>query len=90
MESDGRGVAPPGVRALLLEQDGVWELEIADLPSAPLLIALRAVLDLSLTEVSSLKGHLPGVAVTGTEVELLYFQSFLKNRGFESVVRRRS
>jgi hypothetical protein len=66
------GELPDALRAALLEQEGLWALELFDLGPEPVrtLASLRGALNLSVSELGALRRRLPGAIRTGTQQEM--------------------
>ena len=86
IEEDGDGMPPKEARALLLAQNGVWELVVTGNTGAALKV-LKSALGLSMAEAEDFLHNLP-VAYTGTKTEAEWLQAQMTAAGITSRVER--
>jgi hypothetical protein len=86
IDVDDRAIPPREARALLLAQNGTWEL-IVDAPRAEAMKILAPALNLSMAEAQDYAHDLP-CAYVGTKTEAEWLQGQMRAAGIRSRVER--
>ncbi len=88
MEVDDASPLPERIRRALIEDHGLWTLNIAATGTgAPrVLLTLREALGLSVAETGALRARLPGEVARGTNGEMELLRRRLARRGVDSAV----
>ncbi|NSB29947.1 hypothetical protein [Clostridium saccharoperbutylacetonicum] len=79
-EVDGVDI-PPELRNAIINQEGVWGLFINNSENSMSVIfsILRKELNLSLAEIASIRKKVPGVILTGTQIEMERLRGILSS-----------
>lgn len=87
VEIDGSGIIDDTLRNIILEQEGLWGLHLEkEIDKVEVIKIIRKALNLSIEEVKRIKNSIPGVIITGTNVEMKRLQLLLKIGGLRSEV----
>lgn len=88
LEEDDEGPLPDHLRAIVLTEQGEWRLyvEASEDPKALILKVLRETLALSLSDVATLKEHIPGVVRSGTQAEMEWLRRILARQAINTAV----
>lgn len=82
LEADDGGVPPQGLRDVILEQEGTWEVVVTDESKRiGVALALEEALSLSGPEALRIAKAVPGVVFTGTHAEAEWARRRFARRG---------
>ena len=90
IEVDGGGEMPEEFRRQLIEEEGLWQVSLPnDLRmNALVLKGLRAVMRLSLEDVTKMKQNPPSTIAEGTKAEMEYLRNKMSNEGVRTLLSR--
>lgn len=82
---DGQGIPNEEIREALIKVNGKWGLYVNEDSKGKIVAVrlLRYILNLNISEASNLLKLIPGIILTGTEVEMKRLQILLENEGLE-------
>lgn len=87
MEVDGVGIIDEPLRSAILDQEGLWGLLVEEkLDKIEFIKIIRNALNLNIKEIKRIKERIPGIVITGTNVEMQRLQLLLKIEGLMSEV----
>ena len=88
IEEDDIGSPPDELRQLILEQEGSWCLQIAEIGDSAIIAAkiLRKLMNLSLPDIANVKKKIPGEVTIGTQVEMEWLVKNLRAEGIQAFI----